>query len=225
MIRVLLEAEEVEVPRWVVDLASFRRWTDEEDFPETGHVSYLQGDVWIDMSKEQLFTHNQVKSEINRVLGSLVKTRRVGRYFMDGAYVSNPDAEVSNQPDGIFLSTASLKEGRVRIVAGRAEGHVELEGSPDMVLEVVSRSSLEKDTVILRQAYARAEIQEYWLVDARQPPLQFDLLRLGRRGFVGSRKQASWVYSKVFQSWFRLTQRTGADGFPEYTLDVRSERS
>ena len=35
-------------------------------------------------------------------------------------------------------------------------GYLELEGVPDMVLEVVSRSSVRKDTVLMRQAYWRA---------------------------------------------------------------------
>ena len=28
----------LEIPAWVTDLASFRRWTDEPDFPEKGNI-------------------------------------------------------------------------------------------------------------------------------------------------------------------------------------------
>jgi Uma2 family endonuclease len=38
-----------------------------------------------------------------------------------------------------------------------------------MVQEVVSDSSEEMDTVILRQAYAEAGIREYWLVKLPAP--------------------------------------------------------
>ena len=34
--RVFLEAETIRVPEWVVDLESFRRWSDDDDFPERG---------------------------------------------------------------------------------------------------------------------------------------------------------------------------------------------
>src|SRR5262249_18295982 len=129
MTRVFLEDSEICVPGWVNDLESFRRWSDDDDFPEKGRISFLLGEVWIDMSKEQLFSHNQVKSEFTIVLGTFVKANRRGRYFTDGAFVSNVEGDVSNQPDGIFVSTASLSEGRVRIIEGRSEGHVELEGS------------------------------------------------------------------------------------------------
>jgi hypothetical protein len=44
MIRVTLASDQVRLPTWVVDLESFRRWTDDA-FPETGPVSYLKGGV------------------------------------------------------------------------------------------------------------------------------------------------------------------------------------
>jgi Uma2 family endonuclease len=223
MIRFLLYDEEVQIPDWVVDLESFRRWSDDDEFPETGRISYLKGDIWVDMSKEQLFDHNQVKSEINTVLHALVKANRLGRYFTDGAFLSNVAADVSNQPDGTFVATARLQE-QVRVVEGRARGYVELEGAPDMVLEVVSDSSVDKDTVVLRQAYAEAGIREYWLVDARKEPLRFDILRLTERGYAASRKRSGWARSEAFACWFRLTEQPGSDGFPSFTLDVQTQR-
>jgi Uma2 family endonuclease len=224
MIRVALYDELLQIPSWVVDLESFRRWSDDDAFPETGHVSFLKGDVWVDMSKEQLFDHNQVKTEFARALAGLVREARLGRYFGDGAFVSNVAADVFNQPDGMFVATGSFQQGRVRVVEGRARGHVELEGAPDMVLEVVSDSSVDKDTVVLRRAYAEAGVREYWLVDARQEALRFDLLRLTERGYVAARRRAGWSRSEVFDRWFRLSREKGEDGFPTYALDVQAQR-
>jgi Uma2 family endonuclease len=215
--------ERIRIPSWVVDLEAFRRWS-EDAYPETGRIAYLKGDVWVDMSKEQLFWHNDAKGEINTVAHLLVKTNRLGRYFTDGAFLSNVEADVSNQPDGMFVSAAGLQQRRVWVVEGRGRGHVELEGTPDMVLEVVSDSSVEKDTVILRRAYAEAGIREYWLVDARQQPLRFDILRRNERGYVASRKRAGWLRSEVFDRWFRLTEQPGGDGFPVFTLDEQTQR-
>jgi Uma2 family endonuclease len=224
MIRFTLDDERIQIPSWVVDLESFRRWADDGAFPEKGRIAFLKGDVWVDRSMEQLFDHNDVKGEITMTLRALVKTQKLGRYLTDGAYLSNEDADVSNQPEGTFLSTASLQQGRVRIVEGRGRGRVELEGTPDMVLEVVSDSSVDKDTVILRRAYAEAGIREYWLVDARQEPLRFDILRWTARGYLASRKRLGWSRSEVFDRWFRLTQEPGGDGFPEFTLETQVQR-
>lgn len=222
--RVFVEDSAIVVPDWVADLESFRRWSDDDAFPESGRVSFLKGEVWIDMSKEQLFSHNEVKKELARVLGGLVKAAKSGRYFTDGAFLSNVEADVSNQPEGIFVATATLREGVVRIVEGRAEGHVELEGTPDMVAEVVSRSSVEKDTEVLRRAYALAGIREYWLIDARDDPPRFDLLRLGRGGYKAARKRGGWTRSDVFSHWFRLIRQPGADGYPEFTLEASAKQ-
>ena len=43
-------------------------------------------------------------------------------------------------------------------------------------MEIVSDSSVVKDTRQLRQAYARAGVHEYWLVDARGEDLLFEIL-------------------------------------------------
>ncbi len=222
--RVIVEDSEIIIPSWVVDLESFRRWCDDPAFPEVGRVSYLNGEVWVDMSMEQLFSHNEVKKELTRVLGNLVKHGRLGRYFTDGVFISNEEADLANQPDGMFVSQQSLQEGRVRVVEGRTEGHVELEGSPDMVAEVVSPSSVQKDTEILRQAYARANIREYWLIDAREEATKFDVLQLRRGTYMATRKRAGRTRSEVFQHWFRLTRESGPDGYPEFTLHARSDK-
>ena len=56
-----------------------------------------------------------------------------------------------------------------------------LEGSPDLVIEVVSDGSVRKDMVRLRDQYWQAGIQEYWLIDVRGEHLLFDILRPGIR--------------------------------------------
>jgi Uma2 family endonuclease len=171
---------------------------------------------------EQLFTHNQVRTEVTIVLGSLIKRAALGYFFSDRSSLSNREADLFTEPDGCFVSFAALEEGRVQLVEGAIEGHNELVGSPDLVLEVVSTSSVRKDTQTLRDLYWRAGIAEYWLVDARQAPLRFDILRGGQRGFTASRRQADgWVRSHVLRKSFRLTQAIDPFGNPQFTLEVR----
>jgi Uma2 family endonuclease len=90
-----------------------------------------------------------------------------------------------------------------------------------MVLEVVSDSSVNKDTVVLLEAYWKAGIPEYWLVDARGDRLRFDLFRRGPKGYKGTPKKHGWMSSVVFGKSFRLTATTDKAGRPDYTLDVR----
>jgi Uma2 family endonuclease len=221
MVTFLNESLKVSIPDWVVDLESFRRWADADDFPEDGRVWFLKGEVYVDMSKEQVFTHGLVKTEIAGVLSPLAKAERRGFFLTDGVLLSNADADLSTNPDGTFVSYESLHSKRVAIVEGIEEGHVELEGSADMVLEVISRSSVQKDRVLLRRAYWEAKVREYWIVDARQQPLSFDILRHTSKGYVAARKRGGWVKSAVFGKSFQLTQGLDPLGNPQYTLSVR----
>jgi Uma2 family endonuclease len=216
----LTELDRVSIPDWVVDLASFRRWAESEDFPEIGRICYFNREVWIDMSKEQIFTHVLVKTRISAVLSQLVQANQSGLFLGDGVLLSNMDADIAVRPDALFVSTEGLVD-RVRILEGKKEGYVELEGSPDMVLEVVSSSSEEKDTVHLRRDYWEAGIREYWLVDARADPLVFDILKHTPKGYRSTPKKAGWIKSSVFGKSFCLTRRTNALGHAEYTLDAR----
>lgn len=216
----VVEEMTVHVPESVHDLASFRRWACSDEFPETGRICFLDGEVWVDMSREQVFSHNQVKNEYNYKLTGIIKPDRMGRYFPDGLLVSHIDANLSVQPDGTFVSRRSLRSGKVRMVEGAAERFVELEGTPDMVLEIVSASSVTKDTGTLMDLYWRAGIPEYWVVDARAERLSFEIFRHTPEGYVATRRQAGWVRSRVFGKSFRLTRRKDELGNPEFTLSV-----
>jgi Uma2 family endonuclease len=221
MVRITNESDQVQVPEWVVDLDSFRRWADTDEFPDTGRIYFLKGEVWVDMSKEQIFSHLAVKNEFNMVLGRLVKEGERGLYLPDGLFLCNVHADIAVKPDGTFASAEALESNRVRLIEGRKGGYVELEGSPDMVLEIISPSSVRKDRVVMRQAYWEAEIREYWLVDALKDPLEFDVFRYTRRGYVAARKRDGWMKSAAFDKWFCLQLRTNRLGHPEYTLAVR----
>lgn len=217
----LNEDESVAVPEWVTDLESFRRWTDSDEFPEKARVWYHKGQVWVDMSKEQLYSHNQAKAEIAFVMRGLMKAERLGRYFPDGVFLSNAAADVSNQPDGIFVSRESFDRGRAQEVPGKRGGFVELIGIPDLVLEIISDSSVQKDTLNLKRTYWEAGIKEYWLVDVRRGKVQFDILRRTAKGYVAVRKQDGWVKSAVFGKSFCLTPEEDERGRPDFTLAVR----
>jgi Uma2 family endonuclease len=217
----VVEDEAVHIPEWVQSLESFRQWARSDEFPETGRICYLSGEVWVDMSKEQVFSHNQVKLEYNIVLGSLAKAGQRGRYFPDGMLLSHVGANLTVQPDGLFVSFESLQSRRIRLIEGVREGFVELEGTPDMALEVVSTSSVAKDTETLKDLYWQAGVAEYWLVDCRRDRIVFEILRHTIRGYVVVRTQGGWVKSNVFGKSFRLTRQADKLGNPQYALEVR----
>lgn len=211
----------LDIPEWVTSLAAFRKWTDTPDFPEKGNIWWLRGKVWIDMSKEQLFTHLEIKGEIFFVLKGLIRQSDLGLMFTDGLLLTNELAGLSGNPDATFISHDALEEGRVVLVEGKDSGYTEAKGSPEMVLEVVSNSSENKDYTILTSDYFTAGINEYWLVDARRSPLRFEIYRRGDEHFVSTRKQAGWLRSNVFDKSFRLVTGKNRSGTPKFTLEVK----
>ena len=212
---------EIQIPSWVVDLASYRKWTHSDEFPEAGRICYL-GEVWIDTSMEQLFTHNQVKTEFTIVLGSICKQSQMGTYFTDGANLTNQTADLSTIPDGMFVSNESFDDGSVKLCEGARDGFVELEGSPEMVLEIVSDSSVRKDKTELMKRYAEAGIEEYWLVDARKPPLEFFIYRWDEKKYEETPSKDGFIHSEVFEESFRLVQGENPSGHPRFRLEKSS---
>jgi len=80
---IVLDDQAVHIPAWVTDLAAFRRWVRSDEFPEKQRICYLKGEVWVDLSKEPFFSHNQVKGEFTIVgreegTGTLHAGRRFG---------------------------------------------------------------------------------------------------------------------------------------------------
>ena len=221
MVTVLVDSSCLHVPGWVNDIHAFRRWTEEDDFPEEGRVSWLRGEVWADMSGEQISTHVAVKTEFAAVLHRLAKERDLGLVLADGLLLSNFAADFCGKPDLTFLTNDTLLSERVRLIEGKAGGFTELQGSPDLVLEVVSDSSVHKDTVVLRQAYWEAGIREYWIVDARAEPIMFDVLKHTAKGYAATRKKGGWAKSTVFGQSFCLVLGSNALRHPSFTLETR----
>jgi Uma2 family endonuclease len=211
-------AEQVRLPNGIKDLSTFRRWARSDQYPESGWFSYLGGDVWVDLSMERV-THNQIKSSINVVLAVLARTSIPGLFFPDRMMLVNADADLSTEPDGMFVATKSLRAKRVRLEEGGDSS--EVVGSPDMVLEVLSKSSVEKDTVLLKNLYLAAEISEYWLVDSREAEPEIEILRRIGAKYVATRKRDSWVKSSVFGKDFRLERTEVDDNVFTFTLLVR----
>ena len=146
----------------------------------------------------------------------------LGEFYSDGTLVTNEAADLSTEPDGTFVTWRSFEAGRVRLTPreDRPGQYVELQGTPDWVLEVVSRSSVAKDTRVLRAAYHRAGVPEYWIIDARFDAIDFQVLRRRRDRYVVVAPRGGWHRSPVFGRGFRLERRRNRMGRWKYTLEV-----
>lgn len=213
----IILSEQIRIPSWVNDHEAFRRWARSPEFPERGRFSYLAGDLWVDLSRESLM-ENQIKGAIAMCLCMDPRANR-SFYLVAGMLLTNLDANLSTEPDGMYIANASLEAGLVRLTNG--DDSPEVIGTPNMVLEIVSASSVEKDTVILPQLYWQAGIPEFWLVDSRADAPALEIHRRGRSKYTAVRPSADWVKSAVFGKSFRLVRRVMGHGVSEFTLETR----
>lgn len=215
-------SDQVIVPAWVKDYESFHRWMHSTAFPDEGKICFINGKVWVDLSMENYASHNIVREEIGRVLGNLMKETKFGRFVPAGMRYGNRETQLSTEPDGMVVSHEAVQTDRVRITGGESGAKTEIVGSPEIAMELVSESSEVKDTEWAMSAYFDAGIQEYWVIDARdEDDIQFDIYKRGKKEFTAVRKSGGWVKSAVLGKSFRLTQAEGADGNPDFTLEVR----
>jgi Uma2 family endonuclease len=209
--------DNIVVPGWIVDLESFRRWATSESYPHAGWVSFLDGLIFVDPHMEELFTHNQVKGAYAYAIMSVLGPTPNGMFVHDRMLLTNPTANLSTEPDGLFFFWATIQTNRLRMVEG-ADGFIELTGTADMVLEVVSKYSVPKDTVTLRELYWKAGISEYWLVDARGAEPRFEILRHAKDGYVAVEPVDGSVASSVFGRRFQIVKQVNPLGQPQFVV-------
>jgi len=206
----------------ITDIDSFCEWAASPEFPRSGRFSFINDTVWVDLTMEQPFTHNRLRLRIATVLETLVTEQNLGYLFDDRLLYRNDVAGLATEPDLLFVAYESIKRGRFQMIEAVSGGYREVDGTPDMVVEVVSQTSVRKDTVDLRRLYWLAGIPEYWIVDARTESVEFEILKRGTRSYLSTRKASGgWLKSNVFRRLFRLKRKLDQLGNPQFELEMK----
>jgi Uma2 family endonuclease len=216
---IILE-DEVVIPARIKSLADFRRWSLSDKFPQTGRIDFIAGCIELDLTPPRIYSHSLVISAIAFETANRVKEKGMGHVLGCGTRIVSAPADLSCEPDLTFVSWESLKTGRVKYLKAPKPLHemdrIEVAGSPDLVVEIVSPTSVKKDTQRLPSAYFAAGVREFWLADARTDVVTFQIHNRGRRGFKPVPQTAQgFQFSEVLGCEFRLIRRRGrlADTF------------
>src|SRR5436305_14771530 len=86
------------IPKSAHTLAGFRAWVLSDEFPEKQPVTFLKGEIFLDMSKEAIRTHSAVKTAVAGTLFNLNQECDFADVYTNGVLVTNVEAEVSNNP-------------------------------------------------------------------------------------------------------------------------------
>jgi len=98
-------------------------------------------------------THQRIVKRLLKVFDEFVEKNSLGEVFVSPVDVVLSETNVI-QPDLVFVSKEKSEVIRERGIFG----------SPDIVVEVISPSTLKRDTEDKKRVYARFGVRELWLV-------------------------------------------------------------
>ena len=134
--------------------------------PEDKRYELLDGDLIMTPAPGEL--HQRVSILLGWRLVQFVTGHGLGRVYQApfDVVLSNTDVV---QPDLLFVSA---KRAHVITPAN-------VRGAPDLVVEILSPSTAERDRTLKRTLYARHGVSEYWIVDTEAGNITVLLLRRG----------------------------------------------
>ena len=113
----------------------------------------IEGEL-IEMAPSPLSNHQRMLQKLFKKIDSYVEQNNLGEIFIAPLDVIFAQDNVL-QPDIIFIS----KENE-NIIQERG-----VFGSPDLVIEILSPSTIKMDQVIKYKLYEKFKVKEYWIVD------------------------------------------------------------
>jgi Uma2 family endonuclease len=222
MASIFLAEEQLEIPLEIGTLSEFRQWALSPEFPEKGRIDFIDGEIEVDVAPENIFHHGTIKVEVLCEVQSRVDRLNFGHVLSGSSRFSNAAANLSAEPDILVIAQESIDNGLVRLVpavSGSDDSFVEIEGSPDLVVEIVSDGSEHKDTKRLKTAYFEAGVREYWIVDVRDDGLVLQILRRGHDRYEPATRDADgFQVSDVLQCRYRLDRKRGLGGYWQFSL-------
>ena len=134
-------------------------------FPDDGkRHELIDGEHYVTPSPN--LKHQKVSGNLHLLIGVWLEEHPIGQIFYAPFDVVFSRYDVV-EPDLLYVSNARTAE-----VLTPAN----VQGAPDLVIEIGSPSTRKRDATIKRRLYERSGVSEYWVVDP-----ELDLVRVYRR--------------------------------------------
>ncbi|MBU1488099.1 Uma2 family endonuclease [bacterium] len=124
--------------------------------PDDGkRYQIIEGEVY--MCPSPIPNHQRIIGRLFEIINRFVLKNSLGEVFLAPCDIIFSDENIV-QPDIFFIS----KE-RSQIVTQK-----NIQGAPDLAIEILSPHSLKIDKLLKRNLYAKYGVQEYWIVDGEK---------------------------------------------------------
>lgn len=145
-----------------------RVWTYEDylALDESEYFEFINGKAFKSATPE--LSHQRWNGKIFLAIERHVEASKLGEVFFAPVDVVLDEKNVV-QPDLVFVSTAN---------SGLLERRG-IMGAPDLVVEIISPSSLRHDRYDKRELYARFGVKEFWLADVANRSIEVLSLKSG----------------------------------------------
>jgi Uma2 family endonuclease len=141
-------------------------------FPDDGmRHELIDGEHYVTPSPNT--KHQVVVGNLHLLIGNWLRANRIGRVMLSPFDVVFTKFDVV-EPDLLYLSND--RAAQVLTAAN-------VQGVPELVVEIGSPSTRKRDETIKRRLYERAGVSEYWVVDP-----ELDVVRIYRAGAGGYEK-------------------------------------
>lgn len=132
--------------------------------PEDERYELIEGELL--MTPAPIPRHQRISRELEFELLRFVKANDLGEviYAPCDVYLDNENVV---QPDILFIS----KE-RLNII-----GEKNIQGAPDIVIEIISENTAYRDLVQKKKLYARFGVKEYWIVIPGEELIEVHILK------------------------------------------------
>jgi Uma2 family endonuclease len=107
--------------------------------------------------------HQSASVNLTLLFGLFIKKKKLGRFFHAPFDVYLDEYSAGIQPDLLFVSNER------NFIIHPSNGIV---GTPDLVVEIVSKGSVKNDRVTKKEVYQRFAVKEYWIVDVRSKTVE-----------------------------------------------------
>ena len=150
----------------------------------------------------ELLDGELVMSEAPRIVHQRSNVKLVSRMerFVDEGDLG----EVFHAPTDVFLSDTAVVQPDLLFVS-KERAHIiteqNIQGAPDLVVEILSPSTANRDWTVKRELYARHGVKELWIVDPDAKILWTMLLRDGDFRDMGVYGEGQTVTSTMLQGF------------------------